>query len=152
MSAEEMTTTPVSPKPKKKTASKPAPTHFWGTGRRKTAHARVRVLPGAGKVSVNGRAIEDYFLSKRDLNTALKPLKITGLGDRFDVVVDCEGGGLTGQSGAVLLGLARALWAADPTIEPALREEGLLTRDSRMRERKKYGQKGARASFQFSKR
>ncbi len=68
------------------------------------------------------------------------------------MVVDCEGGGLTGQSGAVLLGLARALWAADPTIEPALREEGLLTRDSRMRERKKYGQKGARASFQFSKR
>jgi small subunit ribosomal protein S9 len=152
VSAEEMTTSPVSAKPKKKSAPKSAPTHFWGTGRRKTSHARVRVLPGTGKVSVNGRAIEDYFLSKRDLNAALKPLEVTELGDRYDVVVDCHGGGLTGQAGAMLLGLARALWAADESVESRLREEGLLTRDSRMRERKKYGQKGARASFQFSKR
>ena len=150
MTNEEMTTSPVTPRAKKTTPK--VITQFWGTGRRKTARARVRLRPGTGTITVNGRSVEDYFQTDRDRTEAVRPLKVTEMGEQFDVVVDCQGGGLTGQAGAMLLGLARALHAADGEVEPLLRAEGLLTRDSRMRERKKYGQKGARASFQFSKR
>jgi len=125
---------------------------FLGTGRRKTAVARVRIATGNGKVTVNGRTIDNYFVLATQRALAIKPLTLTGLADKYDVRVNVAGGGPNGQADAVRHGIARALIIADANLRPALKAEGLLTRDSRMRERKKYGQPGARKRFQFSKR
>ena len=131
---------------------KAAVTLFWGLGRRKTSVARVRLLRGTGKFMINGRDAENYFTDERQLQTIRAPLKELKLSSRYDVLVNAKGGGMTGQAGAVLLGLARALVKAEPDSEQKLRDFGMLTRDPRMKERKKYGKKSARASFQFSKR
>ena len=126
--------------------------YVWATGRRKTSTARVRVRPGTGTFLVNGRELKDYFpdVSWRDVATL--PLTALGREKEFDVLVRVNGGGLTGQSGAVALGIARAIQSLDGEAGNSLREKGLFTRDSRMKERKKYGQRGARRAFQFSKR
>jgi small subunit ribosomal protein S9 len=126
--------------------------YIWGTGRRKTSVARVRVKTGAGEFKVNGKAFEVFFPTDAMRVLAKAPLKATGAAERFDVFANVSGGGPVGQAGAVRLGIARALLKADATLEPALREGGFLTRDARMKERKKYGQRGARRRFQFSKR
>lgn len=126
--------------------------YYWGTGRRKCAVARVRVRPGDGKFLINGREIDGYFGEDRDRRDVVAPLQATKALGKFDVFVNVKGGGPSGQAGAVLLGVARALRQADATLEQALRDGGYLTRDSRMVERKKYGQRGARRRFQFSKR
>ncbi len=126
--------------------------YFWGTGRRKKSIARVRIRPGSGKIIVNKREADEYFPAERDRNAVVSPLLATGMAGDWDVWVNVSGGGLTGQAGAVMLGLARALSEAVPDLEHALRGEGLLTRDARMKERKKPGQPGARRRFQFSKR
>ncbi|MBL3593484.1 MAG: 30S ribosomal protein S9 [Synergistaceae bacterium] len=125
---------------------------FWGTGRRKTAVARVRVRSGEGKVLVNGRSVENYFPRLIWANSALEPLRASGMESKLDVFVKAEGGGLTGQAGAVRLGIARALIKMNPELRPVLKRGGFLSRDSRMVERKKYGLKGARGRRQFSKR
>lgn len=126
--------------------------YFWGTGRRKTSVARVRIRPGDGKFLVNKREIPDHFFAIRDQKDVVAPLKATNMQGKYDVFVNVSGGGQTGQAGAVLLGLARALKAANPELEPALRDGNYLTRDARKVERKKPGQPGARKRFQFSKR
>ncbi len=123
-----------------------------GTGRRKTAVARVRVRSGSGAVTVNERPLEEYFPFIRDREAVLAPLGATGMKGQVDVWVRVTGGGPTGQSGAVSLGIARALQAKDSGLHSALSEGGYLTRDGRMVERKKYGRRKARRSFQFSKR
>ena len=125
---------------------------FLGTGRRKTAIARVRLASGNGKIIVNGRPFENYFPLETLRSTAAQPLAVTGTAEKFDVRVNVTGGGPNGQAGAVRHGIARALIVADVTLRAALKAEGLLTRDSRMKERKKYGQPGARKRFQYSKR
>ena len=125
---------------------------FLGTGRRKTAVARVRLAPGSGKVVINGRPLENYFLVESLRVEALRPLATTELLTKYDVRVNVAGGGMAGQAGAVRHGIARALLAADANLRPALKAEGFLTRDSRKKERKKYGQPGARKRFQYSKR
>lgn len=125
---------------------------YRGTGRRKTAVARVRIKPGDGKFTVNGHKVEEYFSEDRDRNNVVSPLKATKTEGQLDVHVNVQGGGFMGQAGAVLLGLSRALKGYDPTLEPVLRESDFLTRDPREVERKKYGQRGARRKFQFSKR
>ncbi len=125
---------------------------FCGTGRRKTAVAQVRLTSGSGKVVVNGRAFETYFPTESLRTTAMQPLTVTNNGEKFDVTITVRGGGPTGQAGAVRHGIARALLKVDANLRPALKSDGLLTRDPRMRERKKYGQPGARKRFQFSKR
>jgi small subunit ribosomal protein S9 len=130
----------------------PSPKPLIGTGRRKTAVARVRLLPGGGKVLVNGRPFENYFLLETLRSHALAPLVKTENTAKYDVVVTVQGGGPTGQAGAVRLGLARALLVVDANLRPVLKAEGFLTRDARMKERKKYGQPGARKRFQYSKR
>jgi len=127
-------------------------TQAYGTGRRKNAIARVFIRPGSGKFEVNGRAIESYFKNITWLNRALEPLKFTNTANQLDVAATCNGGGVGGQAGAVRMGLSRALSIFNPDLRLGLRNNGFLTRDSRMRERKKYGQKGARKRFQFSKR
>jgi small subunit ribosomal protein S9 len=124
----------------------------WGTGRRKSAVARVRILPGEGKVTVNKHEVPAYFKSLRDQNDVVAPLELTGVGRQWDVFVTVRGGGTTGQAGAVRLGLARALAKAYEQYEPKLRDAGYLTRDARRVERKKYGHRKARRRFQFSKR
>jgi small subunit ribosomal protein S9 len=131
-------------------ASKPA--RLIGTGRRKTAVARVQLVTGTGKITVNGRAFEVYFPAEMLRMTASSPLTLTGNEGKYDVRITVQGGGPNGQAGAVRHGLARALLLADANLRPALKAEGYLTRDSRMRERKKYGQPGARKRFQYSKR
>jgi small subunit ribosomal protein S9 len=123
-----------------------------GTGRRKTAVARVRLSPGTGKIFVNGRAFDNYFPTEAMRAVASQPLTVTGNGERLDAHVNVSGGGPNGQAGAVRHGIARALITMDANLRPILKAEGLLTRDPRMRERKKYGQPGARKRFQFSKR
>ena len=123
-----------------------------GTGRRKTAVARVRLLPGDGKWFVNDVAIEQYVHSEAMRTYLGQPLALTGLTGKFDVVVSAKGGGISGQSGAIRHGLARALVASDANLREVLKKAGCLTRDSRMKERKKPGQPGARKRFQFSKR
>ena len=123
-----------------------------GTGRRKSSVARVRVRLGEGKFMVNKRDVDEFFCIDRDRAAVKKPLEVTGTGKDFDVFVNVNGGGISGQSGAVMLGLARALVKANPDSEVKLREHQLLTRDPRRVERKKYGQRGARRRFQFSKR
>jgi small subunit ribosomal protein S9 len=125
---------------------------FLGTGRRKTAVARVRLASGTGKITVNGRALENYFTLETQRSTVTQPLTITGTNEKLDVRVNVTGGGPNGQAGATRHGIARALLRFDLTLRPALKAEGFLTRDPRMRERKKYGQPGARKRFQFSKR
>ena len=125
---------------------------YWGTGRRKTATARVRVKPGTGEFLINERPMNEYFLEDRDRKAILGVLDKTGQRNKMDVRATCAGGGFTGQAGAVVMGLARSLFAFDHGLEPALREHGLLTRDARKVERKKPGQAGARRRFQFSKR
>lgn len=124
----------------------------WGTGRRKTAVARVRVKDGSGTIIINGRPLEAYFPVERDLEMIRAPLVATEMLGKVDVEVSVMGGGSTGQCGAVVLGVARALQAKNHQLHGKLSEGGFLTRDSRMVERKKYGRKGARRSFQFSKR
>jgi small subunit ribosomal protein S9 len=125
---------------------------FWGTGRRKTATARVRVRPGAGKFLVNERPMEEFFVEDRDQRALLGLIEKCSLKGKMDVAVTVAGGGFTGQAGAVVMGLARSLFAYDQALEPMLRAGSYLTRDSRKVERKKYGQAGARRRFQFSKR
>ena len=130
----------------------PKITEFLGTGRRKTAVARVRLATGSGKITVNGRAFEVYFPLDTLRSTASQPLTVTATGDKVDVRVNVAGGGPNGQAGAVRHGISRALLKFDAALRPALKAEGFLTRDPRMRERKKYGQPGERKRFQFSKR
>lgn len=129
-----------------------AVTQYWGTGRRKTSIARVRLVPGNGKITINKQDIEQYFDYETLRTIAREPLVITEQSDKFDVLVNVEGGGFTGQAGAVRHGIARALIEADPELRPILKKAGHLTRDPRMKERKKYGFKKARKSPQFSKR
>ena len=125
---------------------------FIGTGRRKTSVARVRLAPGTGKILINHRPFETYFPTDTQRATVTQPLTITGTNDKLDVKVNVQGGGPQGQAGATRHGIARALLKFDANLRPALKKEGLLTRDPRERERKKYGQPGARKRFQFSKR
>jgi small subunit ribosomal protein S9 len=125
---------------------------WWGTGRRKSSVARVRIKPGSGKLIVNKKELSDYFRRVQDQNNVLAPLKAVDAVNSFDVFINVKGGGTTGQSGASLLGMARALKNYDENYLQALRDSGHLTRDPRMVERKKPGQKGARKRFQFSKR
>jgi small subunit ribosomal protein S9 len=125
---------------------------FMGTGRRKESVARVFLRPGSGKFTVNGREVDKYFPNFAWKHDATEPLKFTSLADQVDVKVTAHGGGVGGQAGAVRMGLSRAISLYNPELRPALRKNGFLTRDSRMKERKKYGQKGARKRFQFTKR
>jgi small subunit ribosomal protein S9 len=125
---------------------------YWGTGRRKKAVARVRLVPGEGKFIINRRDINEYFGQETLKMVARSPLEITGVEGRYDVLVNVGGGGFTGQAGAIRHGIARALIKADESLRPALKKAGFLTRDPRMKERKKYGLKGARRAPQFSKR
>ena len=126
--------------------------YTWGTGRRKTAVARVRIREGTGQFLVNGLEVDNYFLVITERNDVRAPLLATEMAGRVDVFVNVQGSGKSSQSGAVKLGLARALKEFRPDLEPSLRAGGLLTRDARKVERKKYGHKKARKSFQFSKR
>jgi small subunit ribosomal protein S9 len=131
---------------------KAKPSYVWGIGRRKTSVARVRIAPGSGKIQINGRELNDYLTAERDRKAIFGPLEVTNTGGKLDVLVSADGGGLSGQAGAIVMGLGRALAKYDNSLEGALRGAGYLTRDSRMKERKKYGQRGARRRFQFSKR
>jgi small subunit ribosomal protein S9 len=130
----------------------PKSPQYIGTGRRKTAVARVRLASGSGKIVINGRPFENYFPVETLRAAASQPLTVTGTTGKYDVQVTVTGGGPNGQAGAVRHGLARALLTLDANFRPLLKSEGLLTRDSRMREREKYGQPGARKRFQYSKR
>jgi small subunit ribosomal protein S9 len=125
---------------------------IWGTGRRKSAVARVRLLMGSGKLLVNDREIDKYFTEEKDRASARSPLVATKQEATYDIFANVSGGGPTGQADAVKLGIARCLLQVDKAFEPILRDGGFMTRDPRMKERKKYGQKGARKRFQFSKR
>ncbi|HLH40100.1 MAG TPA: 30S ribosomal protein S9 [Bryobacteraceae bacterium] len=125
---------------------------YLGTGRRKTAVARVFLRSGKGEIKVNGRAFEDYFPSEAARAIVRQPLLATETADKFDVIITADGGGISGQAGAAKLGIARALIEFNSELRGKLKELGFLTRDARQHERKKYGQKGARKRFQFSKR
>lgn len=125
---------------------------FWGTGRRKSAVARVRIMPGEGKIKVNKREVEEYFSEPQERTAVRESLIVTKTERAFDVFVNVRGGGHHGQADAIRLGVARALVKANSGYEPPLREKGYLTRDARVVERKKYGQRKARRRFQFSKR
>jgi small subunit ribosomal protein S9 len=125
---------------------------FLGTGRRKTAIARVRLAVGSGKIVVNGRPFETYFPTDTLRTLAVAPLAVTESAAKYDIRVNVDGGGPMGQAGAVRHGIARALLTVDAALRPTLKTAGFLTRDPRMRERKKYGQPGARKRFQYSKR
>ncbi|WP_428936989.1 30S ribosomal protein S9 [Fontivita pretiosa] len=146
------TVTPTIEQSSEAAAPKVRPSYVWGVGRRKTSVARVRIAPGTGKIEVNGRSINDYFTAEQDRKAIFGPLEVTNTGGKMDVFVNTTGGGLSGQAGAIVMGLARALAKYDSSLEGTLRNAGFLTRDSRMKERKKYGQRGARRRFQFSKR
>ena len=162
--APEAAAVPVTPAAPEVPAAPPAPValtapplpegvkFIFGTGRRKKAVARVRIRPGNGTFLVNDRPMEEFFTEVEDRNAANAPLNTANMLKSWDIYVRANGGGITGQAGAVMLGLARALIRAVPEVEASLRDRGLLTRDARMKERKKYGQKGARKRFQFSKR
>lgn len=139
----------AAPAKKKSAVNNP---YFWGTGRRKSSVARVRVKPGSGKFLVNNREVDVYFCLDKDRSAVREPLVVSGAERNWDVFVNVRGGGFTGQAGAVVLGLARALTKANRDYEPKLREKDLMSRDPRRVERKKYGLRGARRSFQFSKR
>jgi small subunit ribosomal protein S9 len=125
---------------------------FYGTGRRKTSVARVFLRPGQGQISVNNRTFEDYFPREALRLMVAQPLELTNTTAQVDIKVNVAGGGLSGQAGAVRHGIARALLVYDANLRPQLKRAGFLTRDPRMKERKKYGQPGARKRFQFSKR
>jgi small subunit ribosomal protein S9 len=125
---------------------------YLGTGRRKTSVARVRLAVGTGKITVNGRTMENYFPVESMRMIAMQPLVTVAAADKYDAQITVSGGGPNGQAGAVRHGLARALLTVDANLRPLLKAEGLLTRDARMKERKKYGQPGARKRFQYSKR
>lgn len=127
-------------------------TEFLGTGRRKTSIARVRLASGSGKIVVNNRPFETYFPTETLRMVVSQPLVVTSTTGKFDIRINVRGGGPTGQAGAVRHGIARALLETDIALRPTLKSEGLLTRDSREKERKKYGQPGARKRFQYSKR
>lgn len=130
-----------------------ATNYYQGTGRRKSATARVRLFPGGnGTITVNGRTLADYFCRQQDVAVAIGPLSLTSMEGKFDVTVQVVGGGTTGQAGAVCHGLARALVDADPDLRPTLRKAGLLSRDPRAKERKKPGLKRARKAPQYTKR
>ena len=126
--------------------------YFYGTGRRKSSVARVRVYAGSGNVTINGRDIDDYFGLETLKLLVRQPLTLTETADKFDIVCTVAGGGLTGQAGAIRHGLSRALLQYDAELRPVLKKAGFLTRDPRMKERKKYGLKAARRAPQFSKR
>jgi len=147
MADQETTATATEP-----AAPKTPKQYIWGVGRRKTACARVRIAPGSGKIEINGRTLNEYLTAERDRKAIFGPLEVTNTGGKLDVFVNAVGGGPTGQAGAIVMGLGRALAKYDTGLEDALRGGGFLTRDSRMKERKKYGQRGARRRFQFSKR
>ena len=132
--------------------AEPKTPEFVATGRRKTAVARVRLANGSGRILINGRALENYFPTEVLRGMVTQPFNVTQTGARFDTRVNVAGGGPAGQAGAVRHGIARALLVAEPALRPTLKADGVLTRDPRMRERKKYGQPGARKRFQFSKR
>src|ERR1044071_5130008 len=142
----------TAPAPTTPEAKQPKPTYTWGVGRRKTSVARVRIAPGAGKIEINGRTLNDYFTAERDRKAIFGPLEVSSVAGKMDVLVNADGGGPSGQTGAIVMGLGRALAKYDNSLEVPLRNAGYLTRDSRMKERKKYGQRGARRRFQFSKR
>jgi small subunit ribosomal protein S9 len=125
---------------------------YWGTGRRKEAVARVRLIPGDGRISINDREFEDFFPNKTSRLIVQQPLGLTDTNGRFDIICRVHGGGVTGQAGAVQLGIARALLKANPELKSILRRAGFLTRDPRMKERKKYGLHKARKAPQYSKR
>lgn len=146
--------TTETPKPHSRAAPSPPEgrRYFWGTGRRKKSIARVRIRPGSGQFLVKGRQIADYFTQERDRGAVIAPLQAVEMAGAWDVFVNVRGGGSSGQADAVTLGLARALAGALPETVHVLRQRGLLTRDARVKERKKYGRRGARRSFQFSKR
>lgn len=129
-----------------------AQVQYYGTGRRKTSVARVRLVPGTGKIVVNGREFEEYFPKKTLQMIVKQPLELTDTAGRFDVLVNVHGGGISGQAGAVRHGVSRALLKADGELRPVLKKAGFLTRDPRMVERKKYGLHKARRAPQFSKR
>ena len=126
--------------------------NYYGTGRRKTAAARVFLRPGAGEVKVNGRTLDVYFPNEVLKMVIKQPLQLTETAEKFDITVTVEGGGSAGQAGAIRHGISRALLEYDVELRDRLKSAGFLTRDPRKKERKKYGQKGARARFQFSKR
>ena len=126
--------------------------YFYGTGRRKSSVARVRVYPGSGKITINGRDIDDYFGLETLKLIVRQPLALTETAERFDIVCTVAGGGVTGQAGAIRHGISRALLKVNEEYKNVLRSEGLLTRDARVKERKKYGRKRASKRFQFSKR
>ena len=126
--------------------------YFYGTGRRKSSVARVRVYPGTGKITINDRDIDDYFGLETLKLIVRQPLNLTGTIDKFDIVCRVSGGGVTGQAGAIRHGISRALLQFNEELRPELKNAGFLTRDPRMKERKKYGLKGARRAPQFSKR
>ena len=130
----------------------PAFIQYLGTGRRKSAIARVFLRPGEGKLLVNGRTVADYFPSEMARMMVKQPLQAVEMADRFDVLINAHGGGVVGQAGAARLGIARALCVFNPELRGKLKSSGFLRRDPRQHERKKYGQKGARKRFQFSKR
>lgn len=123
-----------------------------GTGRRKTSVARVRIRDGSGNITINERTVDEYFKRPQDRNAVLAPLEHCGILDRVEVTIRASGGGITGQAGACMQGIARALMSFDSELEERLREKHFLTRDARMKERKKYGLHGARRGTQFSKR
>ena len=125
---------------------------FYGTGRRKSSVARVYLVPGSGKITINKRDMDDYFGLETLKLIVRQPLELIGAADKYDVITTVKGGGFTGQAGAIRHGIARALLQADAENRPALKKAGFLTRDPRMKERKKYGLKGARRAPQFSKR
>ncbi len=125
---------------------------FSATGRRKDAVARVRMKPGNGKIEVNSRPVEQYFGRKTSLMVIRQPLELTQTTGQFDIFVNVCGGGLTGQAGAIRHGITRTLMVINPALRPVLKKAGFVTRDPRVKERKKYGQRGARARFQYSKR
>ena len=147
--------TPPTPAPAPTTRGKQViggKVYFWGTGRRKKSVARVRMTAGEGKFLVNNREVDDYFKETKDRHYVRAPLVTANIAGNFNIAVTVNGGGYTGQAGAVVQGLGRALAMYDINLRPGQKEGGFLTRDSRMKERKKYGQRGARRRFQFSKR
>ena len=131
------------------TSAKP---YFYGTGRRKKSTARVRIMPGTGVITINGRDIDDYFGLETMKLIVNQPFGVTATEGKFDIIANVRGGGFSGQAGAIRHGVAKALLQADDTFRPALKKAGFLTRDPRMKERKKYGLKAARRAPQFSKR
>ncbi len=125
---------------------------YYATGRRKTSVARTRLMPGGGAIIINNRPIDEYFTLESAKMLVRQPFDLTGTRDRFDVSINVSGGGVSGQAGAIRHGIARALLLVDSELRGPLKKAGFIKRDPRVKERKKYGQKGARANFQFSKR